>query len=160
MSDGAGFCDHGCLGQLSIAGVSLNTPAWDIPNPLKLLAEASTRGENTTLPGAAGRRGNPMRLDQYETDLAFLLNGEVNQAGTPYSDPWVGLETNLAYLWTNVFTPVSTGRGTRAASFTTVGGAVRTATVQVEPLHLPNDVEDPTLVEAVLHLIVVSGRFV
>lgn len=155
----SGFCDFGCLGTLTIDGFALNGPAWDIPNPMKLLAEASLRGENTTLPGAAGRRGNPRRLDQSEHDLAFLITGEADSTGTPHADPWFGLEANLDTLWTNVFAPVASGRGTRAAVFTTVAGSVRTATVQVEPLHLPNDIDDPTLVEAVLHLTILTGRF-
>lgn len=156
----AGFCDYGCTGTLTIDGVLLNTPAWDIPNLARLWIEAAVRGDNRALAGvAAGRRGNPRRYDVTEFDLAFAITGVVNEAGTPYLNEWVGVQTNLATLWTGVFQPVTTGRGTRAATLVLPSGTSRVADVQVEPLTFPNDINDPAFVEAVIHLTVTSGRF-
>lgn len=156
----AGFCEYGCTGTLTVDAVLLNTPAWDIPNVTRLWIEGAIRGENRVLPGLEiGRRGNPHRVDVAEFDLAFVLTGAVDSSGTPTSDDWVGLQTNLAALWTGVFQPVTTGRGTRAATLTLPSGTVRAATVQIDPLTFPNDIDDPTFVEAVIHLTVLSGRF-
>lgn len=156
----AGFCTYGCSGTLTVGGVLLNTPAWDVPSLTRLWIEAEVRGDNRALAGvAAGRRGNPRRYEVTEFDLAFAITGSVNSAGTPYMNDWIGLQTNLATLWSGVFSPVTTGRGTRAATLVLPSGTVRTADVQIAPLTFPNDIDDPTFVEAVIHLTVTSGRF-
>jgi len=156
----AGFCDVGCLGTLTIGGYPLNTPAWDVPNPMRLIHDAAVRGENVVLPGAPGVRGNPRRLDAAEFELAMFITGAVDAAGVLATNPWLTLENNLAALWANVFAPVSTGRGTRAATLVSASGLTYTATVTMLPLTFPNDFEDPYYVEATIHLIVTSGRFV
>lgn len=153
-------CEFGCTGTLTIDGYSLNTYAWDAPNLVRLWAEADVRGENKLLPGAPGRRGYPTRLEQASFDLPFWITGTVDPANTPYALPWSGLESNLNLLWGNVFQPVTTGRGVRAAVLTLPSGTVRTASVQVEPLTFPDDVWDAFNVAAVIHLTVVTGRFV
>lgn len=159
-----GSCQWGCQGTLAISGVALNGPAWDVPNLVKLWAEADVRGENKVIPGMlTGVRGNPRRLTATEFDLAFVIRGDVlGPAGTVVAadSTWGGLEANLAYLWTNVFAPVTTGRGVRSALLTLPSGTIRTADVQVEPLHFVNDPADPAFVESTIHLTVVSGRFV
>lgn len=152
-------CDYGCTGTLTIDGYPLNTPAWDIPNLVRLWAEASVRGENKLLPGAPGRRSYPTRLDQTEHDLAFFIYGNTDLDGSLNTEPWVGLQTHLDDLWSNVFAPVTVGRGVRVGVLTLPSGTVRTAHVQIEPLHFANDVEDASFVETTIHLTVVEGRF-
>lgn len=157
----AGFCDYGCTGLLTIGGQVLNTPAFDVPNLVHLWTEGVYRGDNRLVPAlAGGRRGNPLRLDAAEFDLAFAITGSATVAGVANTNEWVGLQANLDLLWTNVFAPVTTGRGTRVATITMPSGAVRTADVQVDPLHFANDIDDPGFVESTIHLTVVSGRFV
>lgn len=155
-------CNYGCTGELKIGpfGILLNTPAWDVPNLVRLWSEATVRGENLVLPNGRGRRGNPQRVDQTEFDLPFVINGITNQYGKYYEDPWVGLESNLNVLWDYAFKPVSTGRGTRHADLTLPSGTVRAAEVQLDPLRFPNDIDNPGYVEAVIHMTVVTGRFV
>lgn len=156
----AGFCDYGCTGILTVDGLALNTPAWDVPSLVRLWMEASERGDNKALAGvAAGQRGNPRRLDVAEFDLAFAITGDATSAGVANLDPWLGLQTNLDALYTAVFAPVTTGRGTRAATLTMPSGATRTADIQIDPLSFPNDIDDPSFVEAVIHMTVMSGRF-
>lgn len=162
MANGVGFCDgeYGCLGSLTISTESLATPAWDIPDLTSLWFSAGRRGDSIVMPGADGRRSNPSRLDEIEVDLLFLVNGEVDRLGTPYSDAWEGLETNLEYLWTNVFVPIDNGRGTRPAVLTLPSAATRNADVRTDPLVLVGDgIDDPTYVEFNLTLTITSGRF-
>jgi len=162
MANGVGFCvgEYGCLGTLTISTHSLATPAWDIPDLTPLWFSAGSRGESIVMPGADGRRSNPSRLDEIEVDLLFLVNGEVDRLGSPYSDPWVGLETNLEWLWTNVLVPIDNGRGTRPATLTLPSAATRTANVRTDPLDLIGEsIDDPTLVEFNLTLTITSGRF-
>ena len=158
MSDRS--CDYGCTGILTINDLALNTPAWDAPSLVKLWAEANIRGDNLLLPGAQGQRSYPTRLDQSEYDLAFFIYGNTDQDGTVIADAWQGLQQHLDTLWSNVFAPVTTGRGVRAATLTMPDASVRTADVQVEPLHFAEDIYDANFVECTIHMIVVGGRFV
>lgn len=153
-------CEFGCTGTLTIDGYSLNSYAWDLPNLVKLWAEASVRGENRKMPGASGVRSNPTRLDEYDVSLPFWITGLVAPNGTPYVvTPWAGLETNLNLLWLNVFQPVTTGRGDRAGVLTLPSGTVRTARVQIDPIEFPQEPYDAYSVECTVNLKVVSGRF-
>jgi len=154
------FCQWGCTGTLAIDGMPLNSPAWDVPNLTRLWMESDARGDNKALPGLmVGTRGNPRRVEVTEFDLAFAITGAVDETGVPHTTGWIGLQQNLDALWAGVFAPVTTGRGMRAATLTLPSGTVRTASVQVEPLTFPNDIDDPDFVEAVIHLTVLSGRF-
>jgi hypothetical protein len=157
MTDRA--CEYGCSGILTIGGYPLNTPSWDAPSLSRLWAEASIRGENKLLPGAQGRRSYPTRLDQSEHDLAFFIYGNTDLDGTLIDNAWQGLQAHLDALWSNVFAPVTVGRGVRAATLTMPSGVTRVANVQVEPLHFANDVYDASFVEATIHLTIVDGRF-
>lgn len=151
--------DYGCTGTLTVDGFSLNTPAWDIPSLVRLWAEASIRGENKLLPGAPGRRSYPKRLDQSEIDLPFVIHGDTDLTGAPIANAFLGLQAHLDSLWSNVFTPVTIGRGVRSAVLTLPSGTVRTAHVQFEPLRLAEDVYDARFVEAVIHMTILEGRF-
>lgn len=153
-------CEYGCTGLLTIDEFPLNTPAWDIPSLVRLWAEAAVRGQNLLLPGAQGQRSYPTRLDQSEYDLAFFIYGNTAEDGSLIADPWQGLQDHLDTLWSNVFSPVTTGRGVRPATLTMPDASVRTANVQIEPLHLAGDVYDANFVECTIHLTVVGGRFV
>jgi len=153
-------CCYGPTGILTVGATALNTPAWDIPNLARLWAEAAVRGENRSLPTVPGVRGYPTRVDETTFDLKLFITGDCDELGDPFTDPWIGLEANIDTLWTNVFAPVTTGRGTRTAALTMPDGTVRTAQVQVGPIQLAADVEDPSFVEASFSLAVVSGRFV
>lgn len=161
----AGWCvgEYGCLGTLTISSVVLNGPAWDVPNPSPLWFSASVRGDSIVMPTAAGRRSNPNRIDEHVVDLAFIVNGRANRLGVaePSGDPWIGLQKNLAYLWTNVLQPITSGRGTRPATLVMPDGASKTATVRTQPLQAVGDeITDPNFAEFTLTLVITSGLFV
>lgn len=153
-------CCYGPTGILTVGATPLNTPAWDIPNLARLWAEAGVRGSNQKLPTVPGNRGYPTRLDQSSFTLKIFITGDVDATGAPSTTPWEGLEANLATLYAGVFDPVTTGRGTRTGILTMPDGTLRTADVQVDPLKISGDVNDPSFVEAEFTLTVVSGRFV
>lgn len=156
----AGFsCCYGPTGILTIGATALNTPAWDIPNLARLWAEGAVRGENRKLPTVAGVRGYPTRLDETPFDLKLFITGDCDELGATFGDPWIGLEANIDTLRAGVFDPVTSGRGTRTGSLTMPDGTTRVAQVQVGPLKLASDVDDPSFVEASFELMVVSGRF-
>jgi hypothetical protein len=108
--------DYGCTGILTINSVSLNNVAWDITDLTELWHVVEQRGQDRVLPGAAG----VIPYQRYETvtrlDLIILINGSVNQSGTPFSDPIVGLRTNINTLMTGVVNPPGSAGGTRAAT--------------------------------------------
>jgi hypothetical protein len=157
----AAFCEieYGCTGRLTINSVPMFSPAWVAPHLSKLWYDVAVRGESTLLPGASGRRSNPTRVDETEHQLPFFINGVVDQTGATYPQAWEGLRLNLDYLWTNVFSPVTTGRGTRSASYLTPGGVTLTADVRVEPFIPAEEITDPTYVSGTFTLIIPAGRF-
>lgn len=151
---------YGCLGILTIDGIEFNGPAWDVPNPTRLWFGHAVQGDSITLPRIQGARSNPTRLAEVEHDLYFVINGGSDEAGVPFSDPWEGLETNLATLWAGALQPVGTGRGTREATLTTPSGATLTADIRTKPLQqIGDEIEDPMFAEFTLTIVVPGGRF-
>ena len=148
------------IGQISVDGFDLVTPAWQLGNLQKLWFEFEVRTDEILLPKADGRRSYPSRLDQSEYELSLYVNGEVDEAGLPFADPWGGLVQNLETLWANAFSPVTTGDGTRPAVLTLPDGVTtRTADVKLSPLRSRDDVEDPTFVTMRTTMTVPAGRF-
>ena len=158
----AGF-DIACfdtVGELSVDGFDLVTPAWWITNLPKLWFEYEVRGDNVVLPGAPGQRSYPRRLDQSEHELTLYVDGGVDSGGVEYANPWTGLMTNLDSLYANVFSPIGSGRGTRPAVLTLPDGVTtRTADVQFTPLRGTDDIEDPRFVVFRTTMTVPAGRF-
>lgn len=159
----AGWCEHeyGCRGVLTISGVALASPAWDIPNLTPLWYTAAYRGESIVLATAAGRRSNPQRYDEVEIGLLLVINGTADHTGTPFANPWAGLAANLMYLRENVLAPVDAGRGTRPASLLMPDGVtVLSADVRTGPLEdVGGEPEDPTFAEFTLPLTIPNGIF-
>src|ERR1043165_5436525 len=101
-----------CQGALTIAGVSMHTPAWIVVVLTPLWVKVDTRGgPNRAIPGIAGRVSYPRRKDETAHSLPFVVHGEVDRTGAVQANPWVGLQTNLDYLYANVIAPVDTGDG-------------------------------------------------
>lgn len=131
-----GLSGYGCTGTLTINAISLNCPAWDITDLTSLWAEVAQRGEDRRIPGVAGVIAYRRRNDVTEHSLAMVISGDVDSTGAPYANPWVGLETNIAALRTNVVDPTNLTDGTRPAILTMPSGATRTANVHVLGLRL------------------------
>lgn len=123
-------------GTLTVDGFSLTCPAWTITSDEEgrnglwsLRTLFDTRGENRVIPGAAGSIPYPRRWNESRRDLNLLVVGDVDRFGAPYADARLGLETNLAYLRTNVFaTPIT---ATRTAIISSFSGSPITGAIQI-----------------------------
>ena len=127
-----GLLNYGCLGTLTIGGVSMNRPAWDLVDVSPLWLTGDVRGEDRILPGLTGVRSFKRRRTVTSHTLRLLVCGTVDRLGAVNADPLVGLYANLVYLRANVADPTGTGDGTRAAVLTKPGGGTLTGPVTVE----------------------------
>lgn len=161
----AGFCEDefGCYGTLTVGETEfpLNCPGWDLYGYQALWAQFEVRTDEVTLPTAPGRRSYPGRLDQSSYELTLYVNGEADQDGVEWPDPWEGLYNNLQALNNNVFLPVGTGRGTRPAELTLPwGGTALTADVKFDSLRETGEILEPRFAVYRTTIIVPAGRFV
>lgn len=116
---------------LEISTVPLATPAWRILDLSPLWDGPQVRGDDLLIPGTAGVLTQPRRATVTRKVLPIAIFGEQDWEGNVYADPFTGVRTNLDYLYTNVFAPVGTGDGTRAATHHLKSGATRTANIIV-----------------------------
>lgn len=152
-------------GDLEIDGYSVVKPVsdslyqpWTIEDLSSLWGPPAVRGANTLIPGIEGRYANPRRVDETTYQLIMHITGAIDQSGTPYSDPVMGLATNLDYLWDNVASPPTPPDSTRSAVLTMPDDTTRDAEVQVQ-LQV-GDLLGPYDKAAVLVVTVPAGRFV
>ena len=145
--------------RLVIDGVSLSTRAWWIDDLTPLMEEAEQRGTDRIIPGTPGVVAYPRLRTVTRKLLPMMVNGIYDHLGAAYSDPKVGLETNIAYLNTNVVAPPGTSDGTRSATWHLPDGSTtRTASVHVLSLTLGVK-ESAKWRSAVLELSIPAGRF-
>lgn len=134
----AGLSDFACDGTLTIGGISMNRSAWMIGADEKgegglfqLLTGVQQRGEDRLIPAAAGVIPFRRRITRTSHELRLVIVGDVDEAGAATADHTAGLDSNIAYLLTNVVTPPATDAGTRAATYVTSGGRSLTADIHV-----------------------------
>lgn len=151
-------CAPNCFGTLTAGGFSLNTWGWMIQDLRPLWFEASYIGDNRVVPGSPGRVGYPNELDEGFFSLVFWVTGAYTSLGVAYSDPVVGLQTNLDAIIANVTGPVTTGTGSRSCVLDMPTGANRNANVQFDPLRA-RDLDDIRLCEFVISGSILEGRF-
>lgn len=153
---------YGCTGVLIIGGIVMNGPAWDISDLTDLWFTADVRGDDRILPGVAGVIPYRRRTTVTRHDLTILVIGDVDATGAPHSDSYIGLETNISSLYTNVVTPTNTGDGTRAASLVLPSGATRTANIHILGLVKQRQFlsDYQSALEATLQISIPAGRFV
>ena len=157
-----GLNGYGCTGNLTIGGIDLNCPAWDITDLTPLWAEFDVRGDDRLLPGVAGVIPYRRRLDVTTHALAMLISGDVDRFGAVNANAWIGLEQNVAYLRANVVNPTNVGNGTRAAVLTMPSGATRNADVHALGLRVSSAVgarSEHALIKAVLQISIPAGVF-
>lgn len=131
--------DDAPFGTLTIEDVSLNTPAWTLPDLSPLWATPTLRGSNRLIPGLAGRKAYKRRLDETTHTLPILITGFCDQIGTPYDDLGIsfsqGLESNIRFLQTAFGlddpSAIASGDSTLTATFVLPSGDARIAPVQV-----------------------------
>ena len=158
-------------GVLTVDGISLNPAngAWGVYGDkqgkgglVQLWVEYDVRGEDRILPSVTGVIAYQRRMTATKHDLNLTVVGDViGQTGAPAMDQRVGLQTNLEYLRANVFAPVATMAGTRAASLSMFTGGPRTADIHVlkvttETYHLH---ECGSIWIGTLHIDIPEGRF-
>lgn len=147
-----------CIGGLSIDGVDLMTGAWAVLDLTPLWLTPNVRGVDRLIPGVDGVKPFRRRVTVTQHSLPFIVNGQVNSAGAPYANPWIGLQTNLDVLRAGVLDPTGATDGTRAATLTMPDGSTRTANVHVFGLTAGQRVQYVQLFT--LELSIPSGGFV
>lgn len=100
-------------GWIELDGVSMSTPAWCTHDLSALWGTPDLRGDDRLLPGVVGVIAYRRRATVTRLSLPFLVVGQYDRDGVEYPDPFIGLQTNLAYLMANVLLPTNTGDGTR-----------------------------------------------
>lgn len=126
-----------CYGSITIDGVAMNCPAWTLPDLSALWGTEDVRGADRLIPGTAGVKPYQRRATVTHYSLPFLVTGQVTVSGGVNADPYQGLQTNMAYLQSNVLQPTGTGDGTRTLVWTLPSGATVTSHVHVLGLANP-----------------------
>lgn len=145
-------------GYLTINSVSMHCPAWTMGDIVELWTPAaSARGENLVIPGAQGTIARRKRFHEARYSLPLAVAGSHDRLGSPYANPYIGLETNLKYLYDHIVT-VGTVALTYAATLVMPSGTTRNAQVQVEGIYYDEHVKD-LIVGATLELVIPSGGF-
>lgn len=146
------------IGELTINDVSMHIDgAWNILNVQVLWIGNAVRAGNTIVAYDRGRLALPYRVDEASYQLQMVIDGTYDWLGNPYSDPWIGLETNVEYLWDNVFIPPDAPTATYPATLEMPSGEVRVADVQPRVNDL-GATGTPTFVTTMI-LVVPHGRF-
>ena len=145
-------------GALTISGVSMHGPAWNLLDLVPLWLHQQTRGSNVLIPGTAGTRAYPLRVHEARHSLEMAITGWVDRNGVDQSDEWEGLQTNIEYLRANIVSPPAAPTAIRAATLVMPDGTSRTADIQVIGLTLGRHLFSHF--SAVLDIVIPTGRFV
>ena len=160
----AGIVGYGCTGILAIGddALPMNCPAWDVADLTPLWAEVSVRGEDRRIPGVPGVIPYRRRIDVTEHALTMVIIGTADRSGVEQTNAWVGLENNIAELWTKIINPLDTGNGLQIARLTMPSGALRYANIHILGLRLSEvqgDGTDFAYVVGALQISIPTGRF-
>lgn len=145
------------LGKLTINGINMHNSAWNLPDIRDLWLPRAYRGANVIVPGAAGQRPYPLRIDEGDYDLPMQITGVCDPNGHIYDDEFKGLQWNIEYLEAHVLTPPAAPTATQAATLLMPDGDTRVANVQVGPLIMGR--RSGSITFAVLNVRVPSGVF-
>jgi hypothetical protein len=128
-------------GILTVSAISMNPAngAWGVIGDergegglIPLWTDFDVRGQDRILPSATGVIAYPRRMTVTRHDLRLLVVGDIiGSTSVPETDTDEGLEVNLEYLRANVFAPVVSATGTRAATIGMPSGATRSANIHV-----------------------------
>lgn len=150
---------NSAAGDLTIAGVAMNCPAWVVLNLQELWQPANVRGSDRIIPGTSGVTPYRRRATVTTRSLQMLISGTHDRTGAAAATSLRGLQVNVDYLIANVVVPTGTGDGTRSAVLTMPDGTTRTQSVHVLGLELGDLSQDGAWTKAVLELSIPSGRF-
>lgn len=147
----------GAASSAPAAHISMHTKAWCVLDCTELCGGFEEyRGENVTIPGAAGKVARKKRRDEKTFVLPMVLSGQHSMTGIENQDVVAGLLTNQILL-TSYLAPPASPNTTRSASLLLPTGVTRLAEVQCA-LEFVKRGADYMLV--MLLLTVPAGRFV
>lgn len=154
------FTWNTAAGGLTIGGVDMMGPAWQVRNLIELWLPSQQRGRDKVIPGVAGRRPYRRFDDATVRTLSLKITGDVDRTGAAQSNTFLGLQTNIDYLITNVVAPTGSGDGTRSLVLTMPSGATRTESVHVTGMEVGDYDERARWVLATIDLSIPSGRII
>ena len=141
--------------HLDIDGVPMSTTGWAHENLYELWSGPSTRGQDRTLPGAAGVRAYRRRATATRRQVQLVVWGDWDWNGARQDDPREGLKANIEHLRTNVTDPTIENPGTRVATLHLPDGSTKAGAIHVESFELAP--VNWFAVRAVLDITLVSG---
>lgn len=147
-----------CMGFLTINSVGMHNGAWFVLDCIPLwIPQVLPRGDNLVVPNMAGTYPRRLRRDEQHYSLPMLIAGDVDENDTPNANPFLGLQTNLQGLQTNV---VETSfEAPVAATLDMPDGQTWTADVQVKGIIIGKHV-DWLLAKATLEITIPFGKFI
>jgi hypothetical protein len=94
---------------LTLNSVNLNRPGFCRINRslIRLLGGPALSDVNQKVPYVDGHHAFDQLIDQTIYDLEAVVEGKVNQSGSPHADPIDGKVTNLVYLRDTIGTPAN-----------------------------------------------------
>lgn len=114
-------------GQLTVNGVDMIGPAWQITNLIGLWRKPTVTIINRRRTGQLGRKAYPPIIDETHVTVPIVIIGDCDQDGTPYDNKQIGLESNLNFLIYNVLAPVDPSH---SCTLTMPSGETRTGIIQ------------------------------
>lgn len=167
----AGLVGYAQMGTLTIAGFSMNRPAWAVVQDEDgsggledLIDGGDRRGEDRLIPSGIGVIPYPRRLTGTIYDLRLVITGEVNSAGTPVTDAKAQLNANRALIRYTLFEGATTASdGTVSATVIVDGWGSKTASIHMLAMlrnssaYNPND--NQSIWDGTLRISVPAGRF-
>lgn len=142
---------------LQIGSVVMNTPAWQVLNPMVLYQGPRARGKDRVIPGASGVRPGKRRPSVTQRSLEMLIRGDRAWDGSRHANEAIGLELNITHLRENLTDP-DDGGGTRVAQTATLtlpSGSTVAGSLHIESFEL--DYWDTDAL-AVLDVTLTAGR--
>lgn len=129
--------------------------AWEFVDLTPLMQEADGRGDDLTIPGAAGVTFKPRVRDELTVSLPILVYGDNDESLVAHADVRSGLKANVGYLNTNLLAQ-NVGSITATVTYpdaTTLAGPVAVERVRVENLSMR-----ATVLRGVLRVRLLNGR--
>lgn len=154
----AGLTFNTLAGNLTIGGIAMCNPAFEVRNLCDLWLPANQRGTDVVRPGVSGVKARLRRDTVTVRSLQLLILGSCDTSGAPVADYFEGLQANIDYLRTNVVAPTGLTDGTRSAVLTMPDGTTRTEPVHVQQMEVGRVVENAAWALATIELSIPSGR--
>lgn len=141
---------------VTINGVPLATPAWEVNDLAPLWDAASLRGEDRVIPFSDGALPLRRFRDEMRVQIPITVFSDRSWEDVAYPDARIGLQRNIDHLRDNILTPNTAGTGTWNLVLTMPDGGTRGAGCFVIP---PMQLTDlgPGAVTGVLDILIPQG---